>query len=102
MTWLSDQLWVADTDRHEIVSLNPKTLAIQQRVSLPGAPFALNTNPGGGGLLIGLADSGQVAWVDPTSNELVRLTDLPGLGTPQSIAVDPVNERVYIASLLAP
>jgi uncharacterized repeat protein (TIGR01451 family) len=102
VTWLSDQLWVADTDRHEIVSLNPKTLAIQQRVSLPGAPFALNTNPSGGGLLVGLADSGQVAWVDPSSNELVRLTDLPGLGTPQSIAVDPVKERVYIASLLAP
>jgi DNA-binding beta-propeller fold protein YncE len=102
LAWANGRLWAANTLADEVLALDPHTLAVMERVALPGRPYAIAANPAGGHVFVGLAGSSQVAVLDPAAGRVIRHTELAGLGFPQHITVDLGSGRVYIASLLAP
>lgn len=92
------RLVVADTRGDALLVFSVDPLALQTRFSLPGTPYGLAWNPAAETLWVTLTARNEVVAMDLSGAEPVETARFPTVRQPNTVAVDPVSGRVWVAS----
>ncbi|MDP8954012.1 MAG: YncE family protein [Actinomycetota bacterium] len=89
---------VADTrgDALLVFRLDPPELV--ERVALPGTPYGLAVDPRRDMLWVTLTAANRLVGFRLTDGPLEQVTSLPTVRQPNTVAVDPLTGRVFVAS----
>ncbi|MBA3525207.1 MAG: YncE family protein, partial [Geodermatophilaceae bacterium] len=92
------RLVVADTRGSEMLVFTADPLALQMQYPLPGTPYGLAWNPDAETLWVTLTARNEVVALDLSGVEPVETGRFPTVRQPNTVAVDPVSGRVWVAS----
>lgn len=96
------QVVVADTQGRtlRIYRLTP-TVRLVRRVALPGTPYGIAIDAVHRRVWVALTSSNRVLGYQLTAGATRRIANYPTVRQPNTIAVDPVGERLFVASRTA-
>lgn len=92
------RLLATDVRDGEFLALAGDPLLLRQRFPLPGAPYGLAYDPRRDLAWITLTARNEVVGLDVAGGEPVVSHRYPTVHQPDSVAVDPVSGRVFVAS----
>ena len=98
---LGDRLFAADTLAGTVRVLDAGDLRTLAETSVGPGPYALVAAPDTGHIFAALSGGDEVAMLD-ASGTLLSTTRLGGLGFPQGLVVDVIDDRVYVSYALSP
>jgi DNA-binding beta-propeller fold protein YncE len=83
---------------HALVVLDPRTLAVIQRIALPGHPEAFELEPSGHRVYVNVPSAGQIVVVDRQSGTIAASWHVTGATGNFPMALDASSKRLYIAT----
>ena len=94
----SDRTYVSVQSLNEIVVIETSSHTINRRIDMPGVPWGIALTLDGTELMVALADTGSIAFVD-LSDDSITTTDIAAtLGATQTYAVAEIAPNIVLAT----
>ena len=98
----SGRLYMTDTSKRRVAVLDSRTCSIMAIRTLPAVPHALALDTHRHRLYVGQMGPGIVLALDGVTLDVLGEVTLGGLGYPLDLALDPTENRLYVAHALSP
>lgn len=83
---------------HALAILDPRTLAVNRRIALPGHPEAFELEPSGRRVFVNVPSAGQIVVIDRQSGTIASTWPVTGAAGNFPMALDAASNRLYVAT----